>query len=104
MAYFTNESLKSAAQKILTDFETGGASWEGVALTIAALELRMEAAREGLGIDYKIDLGSWDGSFCANEKDVTIYDPKCCDHDFESGCACCMAECENCQEDEQNIQ
>lgn len=24
--------------------------------------------------------------------------PKCCEHDFESACACCMAECDNCLE------
>jgi hypothetical protein len=102
MSHFTNEALKSAAQDILKDFETGGASWEGVALTIAALELRLQAAREGLGLDFKIDLGTWDGAYCASEKDITHFDPKCCDHDYESGCPCCGNNCDNCYE-EQNI-
>jgi len=104
MSYFNNENLKSRAQDILKDFEQGGATWEGVALAIARLELKAQALEQGLGSFFRIDLGTWDGSYCANEKDITHYDPKCCDHDFESGCACCMAECENCQEEVQNIQ
>jgi len=92
ISYYTNETLKSTAQVIKNDFEMGGASWEGVALEIARLQL-------SLGIDY----GTWDGSYCANEKDITHYDPKCCTHDYESACACCLAECDDCQ-DEQNIQ
>jgi hypothetical protein len=103
MSYFTNETLKSTAQDILKDFETAGATWEGVALEIARLQLKLQAVREGLGADFRIDLGSWDGAYCASEKDVTHYDPKCCDHDYESSCACCLAECDECQ-DEQNIQ
>jgi len=103
MSYYTNESLKSAAQKIKNEFEIGGASWEGVALKIASLELKLEAAKNGLGIDYRIDYGTWDGSYCANEKDITHFDPKCCDHDYESACPCCLGDCDDCQ-DEQNIQ
>jgi len=78
----TNETLKSRAQDIQKEFENGGASWEGVALEIAR---------------------TWDGSYCANEKDITHYDPKCCTHDYESGCPCCLGDCDDCQ-DEQNIQ
>jgi hypothetical protein len=103
MSYFTNETLKSTAQGILRDFETSGASWEGVALEIARLQLKIKAVREGLGVDFRIDLGTWDGSYCASEKDITHYDPKCCAHDFESACACCLGDCDECQ-DEQNIQ
>ena len=103
MSYFTNETLKSAAQDILKDFETGGASWEGVALEIARLQLKLKAVEEGLGAEFRIDLGTWDGAYCASEEDVTHYDPKCCQHDFESGCACCLGDCDECQ-DEQNIQ
>jgi hypothetical protein len=100
----TNETLKSRAQKIQQEFENGGASWEGVALEIARLELSLEAIKkEGLGVEIGIDLGTWDGAYCANEEDITHYDPKCCAHDYESACACCLAECDDCQ-DEQNIQ
>ena len=103
MSYFTNETLKSTAQDILRDFETGGASWEGVALEIARLQLKIKAVREGLGVDFRIDLGTWDGAYCASEEDITHYDPKCCKHDFDEGCACCLGDCDDCQ-DEQNIQ
>jgi len=103
MSYFTNESLKSTAQKIKNDFEIGGATWEGVALKIASLELKLEAVKNGLGADFRIDYGTWDGSYCASEADITHYDPKCCDHDFNFGCPCCDNECDNCYE-EQNIQ
>jgi len=102
-SYYTNETLKSTAQDILKDFETGGASWEGVALEIARLQLSLKEFKKlGLDIDTGIDFGTWDGHYCASEKDITLFDPKCCDHDFESGCACCMSECDECQ-DEQNI-
>ena len=47
MSYFTNETLKSTAQGILRDFETSGASWEGVALEIARLQLKIKAVRDG---------------------------------------------------------
>jgi hypothetical protein len=101
--YLTNEVLKSTAQDILLDFETGGASWEGVALEIARLRLSIEAIKEdGLGAEVGIDLGSWDGHYCASEEDITLRDPKCCQHSYESGCACCAGECDECQ-DEQNI-
>ena len=103
MSYFTNETLKTTASRILREFEGGGASWEGVALVIARLELKLKAVEEGKGIDYKIDLGTWDGSYCASEKEITHYDPKCCQHDYESACACCLGDCDDCQ-DEQNIQ
>jgi len=57
----TNETLKSRAQKIQQEFENGGASWEGVALEIARLELSLEAIKkEGLGVEIGIDLGTWD--------------------------------------------
>jgi hypothetical protein len=26
------------------------------------------------------------------------FEAKCCEHSFESACACCMAECDNCLE------
>ena len=101
--YYTNETLKSRAQKIQREFETGGASWEGVALEIARLELSLEAIKkEGLGVEIGIDLGTWDGAYCASEEDITLYDPKCCDHEYESACACCLGDCDDCQ-DEQNI-
>jgi hypothetical protein len=100
----TNETLKSTAQDILKDFETAGATWEGVALEIARLQLIHEAIRkDGLEALVGIDLGTWDGAYCASEEDITLFAPKCCDHDYESGCACCLAECDECQ-DEQNIQ
>jgi len=99
----TNESLKSRAQKIQKEFENGGASWEGVALEIARLELSLETIKkEGLGVEIGIDLGTWDGHYCANEEDITHYDPKCCDHDYKSDCPCCLGDCDDCQ-DEQNI-
>lgn len=104
MAYFNNENLKSRAQDILKEFEQGGATWEGVALALARQELKVQALQQGFGDGMSIDLGTWDGSYCASEKDITHYDPKCCNHDFESACACCIAECDNCQEDVQNIQ
>jgi hypothetical protein len=44
----TNETLKSTAQDIQKEFETGGASWEGVALEIARLQLSLEADKEDL--------------------------------------------------------
>ena len=97
----TNETLKSKAQDIKQEFDNGGASWEGVALEIARLELSLEAIKkDGLEAEIKIDLGTWDGHYCANEKDITHYDPKCCDHDYESGCPCCGNECDNCYEEE----
>ena len=97
----TNETLKSKAQDIQKEFETGGASWEGVALEIARLELSLEAIKkEGLGVEIGIDFGTWDGHYCASEEDITHYDPKCCDHDYESGCPCCFNECDNCYEEE----
>ena len=97
----TNETLKSKAQDIQKEFETGGASWEGVALEIARLELSLEAIKkDGLEAEIKIDLGTWDGHYCASEEDITHYDPKCCDHDYESGCPCCFNECDNCYEEE----
>jgi hypothetical protein len=103
-SYYTNETLKSTAQGIKNDFEIGGASWEGVALEIARLQLSLKEFKKlGLDIDKGIDLGTWDGSYCASEKDITHYDPKCCTHDFESACACCLGDCDDCQ-DEQNIQ
>jgi len=100
----TNEVLKSTAQNIMKDFDTGGASWEGVALEIARLQLSINAIKEeGVGVEIGIDLGTWDGAYCANEEDITLRDPKCCSHDYESGCPCCLNDCEECQ-DEQNIQ
>jgi len=97
----TNETLKSKAQDIQKEFETGGASWEGVALEIARLELTLEAIKkDGLEALVGIDLGTWDGQYCASEEDITHYDPKCCDHDYESGCPCCGNECDNCYEEE----
>ena len=104
MNYITNETLKSKAQDIQKEFETGGASWEGVALEIARLELTLEAIKkDGLEALVGIDLGTWDGAYCASEEDITHYDPKCCDHDYESGCACCLGDCDECH-DEGNIQ
>jgi hypothetical protein len=100
----TNETLKSRAQKIQQEFENGGASWEGLALEIARLELSLEAIKkDGLSEEIGIDLGTWDGHYCASEEDLTHYDPKCCDHEFESACACCLGDCDDCQ-DERNIQ
>jgi hypothetical protein len=97
----TNETLKSKAQDIQKEFETGGASWEGLALEIARLELTLEAIKkDGLEAEIKIDLGSWDGAYCASEEDITLFDPKCCEHDYESACACCIGECDNCYEEE----
>lgn len=29
---------------------------------------------------------------------IEQFEAKCCEHDFESACACCMAECNNCLE------
>jgi hypothetical protein len=29
---------------------------------------------------------------------VESFEAKCCEHGFESACACCMAECDNCLE------
>ena len=101
----TNETLKSKAQDIQQEFENGGASWEGVALEIARLELIIEAIKKnGLEAEIGIDLGSWDGAYCASEEDITLYDEKCCDHDLETGCPCCDNKCDNCFENEQNIQ
>lgn len=95
----TNDTLKSRAQDIQREFETGGASWEGVALEIARLELTLEAIKkDGLEALVGIDLGTWDGHYCASEEDITLFAPKCCEHDYESACACCMAECDNCLE------
>ena len=31
-------------------------------------------------------------------KKIQQYEAKCCEHNFESACACCMAECDNCLE------
>ena len=103
-SYYTNETLKSTARKIMQEFENGGASWEGVALEIARLQLSLKEYKKlGLDIDKGIDYGTWDGSYCASEADITLFDPKCCTHDYESGCACCLGDCDECQ-DEQNIQ
>jgi hypothetical protein len=100
----TNDTLKSRAQDIKQEFENGGASWEGVALEIARLELSLEAIKkDGLGEEIGIDLGTWDGHYCASEKDITLFDPKCCDHDYESACPCCLGDCDECH-DEGNIQ
>jgi hypothetical protein len=97
----TNETLKSKAQDIQKEFENGGASWEGVALEIARLELTLEAIKkDGLEALVGIDLGTWDGAYCASEEDITHYDPKCCDHDYESGCPCCGNQCDNCYAEE----
>jgi hypothetical protein len=99
----TNDTLKSRAQDIKQEFENGGASWEGVALEIARLELTLEAIKkDGLEALVGIDLGTWDGAYCASEEDITLFAPKCCDHDYESGCPCCGNNCDNCYE-EQNI-
>jgi len=104
ISYYTNETLISTAQDIKNDFEISGATWEGVALEIARLQLSLKEFKKlGLDIDKGIDYGNWDGSYCASERDITHFDPKCCTHDFESACACCLAECDDCQ-DEQNIQ
>jgi hypothetical protein len=103
-SYYTSETLKSNAQDILRDFETAGATWEGVALEIARLQLSLKEFKKlGLDIDKGIDLGTWDGSYCASEKDVTLFDPKCCKHDYESACPCCLGDCDDCH-DEPNIQ
>ena len=103
-SYYTNETLISTAQDIKKDFEIGGATWEGVALEIARLQLSLKEYKKlGLDIDKGIDYGTWDGSYCASEADITLFDPKCCTHDYESGCACCLGDCDDCQ-DEQNIQ
>ena len=103
-SYYTNETLKSTAQGIKNDFEIGGATWEGVALEIARLQLSLKEFKKlGLDIDKGIDLGTWDGSYCASEKEITHYDPKCCQHSYESACPCCLGDCDECQ-DEQNIQ
>lgn len=100
----TNEVLKSTAQDILRDFQTGGASWEGVALEIARLRLSINAIKEeGVGVEIGIDFGTWDRHYCASEEDITLFNPKCCEHDYESACPCCIGECDECQ-DEQNIQ
>ena len=97
----TNETLKSKAQDIQKEFENGGASWEGLALEIARLELTLEAIKKnGLDVEIGIDLGTWDGAYCASEEDITLFDPKCCEHDYESACACCIGECDNCYEEE----
>jgi hypothetical protein len=104
MNYYTSETLKSTAQDILKDFETAGATWEGVALEIARLQLSLKEFKKlGLNIDKGIDLGTWDGAYCASEKDITLFDPKCCKHDYESACPCCLGDCDDCH-DEGNIQ
>ena len=36
----------------------------------------------------------------AREGGFNEIDPKCCKHDFESSCACCMKDCPNCLDDE----
>jgi hypothetical protein len=103
-SYYTNETLISTAQDIKQDFEIGGATWEGVALEIARLQLSLKEFKKlGLDVDTGIDLGTWDGSYCASEEDITLFDPKCCEHDYESACPCCLGDCDDCQ-DEQNIQ
>jgi hypothetical protein len=103
-SYYTSETLKSNAQDILRDFETAGATWEGVALEIARLQLSLKEFKKlGLDIDKGIDLGTWDGAYCASEKDITLFDPKCCKHDYESACPCCLGDCDDCH-DEPNIQ
>jgi phospholipase/lecithinase/hemolysin len=38
----------------------------------------------------------------AREGGFNEIDPKCCKHDFESACACCMKECPNCPDEEAN--
>ena len=99
----TNETLKSKAQDIKREFDNGGASWEGVALEIARLELSLEAIKKnGLGVEIGIDFGTWDGHYCANEEDITLFDSKCCAHDYESACPCCLGDCDDCH-DEGNI-
>lgn len=101
MITITDETLKSRAQEILKEFESAGASWEGVALAIARLELSLDAIKQyGADKGVKINLGTWDGEYCASEKDITIFEPKCCDHDYESGCACCLGDCPDCKYDE----
>jgi hypothetical protein len=103
-SYYTSETLKSNAQDILRDFETAGATWEGVALEIARLQISLKEFKKlGLDIDKGIDLGTWDGAYCASEKDITLFDPKCCKHDYESACPCCLGDCDDCH-DEPNIQ
>ena len=103
-SYYTNETLISTAQDIKKDFEIGGATWEGVALEIARLQLSLKEYKKlGLDIDKGIDYGTWDGSYCASEKDITLFDPKCCDHNFNHRCPCCLGDCDKCQ-NEQNIQ
>ena len=36
----------------------------------------------------------------AREGGFNEIDPKCCEHDYESACACCIGECDNCYEEE----
>jgi hypothetical protein len=104
MDYYTSETLKSTAQDILKDFETAGATWEGVALEIARLQISLKEFKKlGLDVNKGIDLGTWDGSYCASEKDITLFDPKCCDHDYESACPGCLGDCDDCH-DEGNVQ
>ena len=51
-SYYTNETLISTAQDIKKDFEIGGATWEGVALEIARLQLSLKEFKKlGLDID-----------------------------------------------------
>lgn len=101
MITITDETLKTMAQDIFNDFQTSGANWQGVALTIAYLQLSVDALKKyGADQPLAINLGTWDGEYCASEKDITIFAPKCCDHDYESGCACCLGDCINCQYDE----
>jgi hypothetical protein len=103
-SYYTNETLKSTAQNIKNNLELGGATWEGVALEIARLQLSLKEYKKlGIDLEVGIDLGTWDGLPNASEADITHYDPKCCDHDYKSGCPCCLGDCYDCQ-DKQNIQ
>ena len=56
ISYYTNETLKSTAQDIKNDFEISGATWEGVALEIARLQLGATQCATGHGGE-----GSWAG-------------------------------------------
>ena len=101
MITITDETLKTRAQDILGEFESAGASWEGVALAIARLELSLDAVKQyGADKGVRINLGTWDGEYCATDRDITLFDTKCCEHEYESACACCTGDCPNCQHDE----
>lgn len=66
MELVTNKELKAEARRILEQIEIEGANWQGVALRIACLYLMIDKMSGVVGVD----LGDWDGSFCADSEDL----------------------------------